>query len=94
MGVGASGASFGAARAPYYPLVSANSANGYSRTLFPLPGGLAQFKFWQAEPLVQMTYTLLRLFVDAHHQRALGRIQIEPGDIGQLEVELGVAAEL
>ncbi len=53
-------ASFGAARAPYYPLVSANSANGYSRTLFPLPGGqLAQFKFWQAEPLVQMTYTLL-----------------------------------
>ena len=42
-------ASFGAARAPYYPLVSANSANGYTRTLFPLPGGqLAQFKFWQA----------------------------------------------
>ena len=53
-------ASFGAARAPYYPLVRANSANGYSRTLFPLPGGqLAQFKFWKAEPLVQMTYTLL-----------------------------------
>ena len=53
-------ASFGAARAPYYPLVSANSANGYTRTLFPLPGGqLPQFKYWQAEPLVQMTYTLL-----------------------------------
>ncbi len=53
-------ASFGAARAPYYPLVSANSANGYTRTLFPLPGGqLAQFKYWQAEPLVQITYTLL-----------------------------------
>ncbi len=53
-------ASFGAARAPYYPLVSANSANGYSRTLFPLPAGqLAQFKLWQAQPLVEMTYTLL-----------------------------------
>ena len=53
-------ANFGAARAPYYPLVSANSANGYTRTLFPLPKGeLAQYKLWQAEPLVQMTYTLL-----------------------------------
>jgi len=53
-------ASFGAARAPYYPLVSANSANGYTRTLFPLPGGLiAQDKTWQAQPLVEMTYTLL-----------------------------------
>jgi outer membrane protein len=53
-------ASFGAARAPYYPLVSANSANGYQRTLFPLPGGqLAQYKLWQAQPLVQMTYILL-----------------------------------
>ena len=53
-------ASFGAARAPYYPLVSANSANGYSRTLFPLPkGGAAQYKLWQAQPLVQVTYTLL-----------------------------------
>ena len=53
-------ASFGAARAPYYPLVSANSANGYTRTLYPLPKGeLAQYKVWQAQPLVQMTYTLL-----------------------------------
>lgn len=53
-------ASFGAARAPYYPLVSANSANGYTRTLFPLPHGqMAQYKLWQAQPLVQMTYTLL-----------------------------------
>lgn len=53
-------AGFGAARAPYYPLVSANSANGYARTLFPLPAGrLAQYKVWQAQPLVQMTYTLL-----------------------------------
>ena len=40
--------------------MSANSANGYTRTLFPLPKGeLAQYKLWQAEPLVQMTYTLL-----------------------------------
>jgi outer membrane protein len=53
-------ANFGASRAPFYPLVSANSANGYSRTLFPLPGGqLAQFKLWQAQPLIEMTYTLL-----------------------------------
>ncbi|MGH7915628.1 MAG: TolC family protein [Candidatus Binataceae bacterium] len=53
-------ANFGAARAPYYPLVSAESANGYMRTLFPLPGGAAaQYKLWQAQPLVQMTYTLL-----------------------------------
>ena len=55
-----SAANFGAARAPYYPLVSVSSANGYSRTLYPLPGGqLAQYKLWQAQPLVQMTYTLL-----------------------------------
>jgi len=53
-------ANFGAARAPYYPLVSANSVNGYTRTLFPLPkGGAAQYKLWQAQPLVQVTYTLL-----------------------------------
>jgi outer membrane protein TolC len=53
-------ANFGAARAPYYPLVSASSANGYSRTLFPLPQGqLAQYKLWQVQPLVEMTYTLL-----------------------------------
>src|SRR5271156_1351788 len=53
-------ANFGASRAPYYPLVSANSANGYTRTLFPLPGGTAaQFKYWHAQPLVEMTYTLL-----------------------------------
>jgi outer membrane protein len=53
-------AGFGAARAPYYPLVSVNSANGYMRTLFPLPGGqTAQYKLWQAQPLVQTTYTLL-----------------------------------
>lgn len=53
-------ASFGSARAPYYPLVSAESANGYTRTLFALPKGqVAQYKLWQAQPLVQMTYTLL-----------------------------------
>src|SRR5207244_11713369 len=36
----------------------------------------------------------LRLFVHAQHQRALRRVQIEPDDIGQLGVELRVAAEL
>ena len=36
----------------------------------------------------------LRLLVHAQHQRALGQVQVKPGDIGQLEVELGVAAEL
>lgn len=39
-------ASFGAARAPYYPLVSANSANGYARTLFALPGGEVASTSW------------------------------------------------
>ena len=36
----------------------------------------------------------MRLFVHAQDQRALGRVEIEPRDIGQFEVELGVAAEL
>ena len=36
----------------------------------------------------------LRLLVHAQHQRALGGVQIEPDDIGQLCVELRVAAEL
>ena len=36
----------------------------------------------------------LRLFVHAQDQRAFGRIEIEPRDVGQFEVELGVAAEL
>ena len=36
----------------------------------------------------------LRLFVHAQHQRTLRRVQIEPDDVGQLGVELRVAAEL
>ena len=53
-------ARFGAARAPYYPLVSVASANGYSKTLFPLTKGqLAGYNLWQAQPTLGLTYTLL-----------------------------------
>jgi outer membrane protein len=55
----AAAARYGSARAPYYPLVSAESANGYSRTLFPLTAKPGVYKQWQAEPLIQLTYTLL-----------------------------------
>jgi len=36
----------------------------------------------------------LGLFIHAQHQGALGRVQVQGHDIGQLGVELGVAAEL
>jgi len=36
----------------------------------------------------------LRLFIHTQHQCAFRRVQIEPDDIGQLGVELRVAAEL
>ena len=36
----------------------------------------------------------LRLFIHAQHQRPLGRVQIEPNNVGQLAVEVGVGAEL
>lgn len=55
----AAAAGFGSARALYYPLVTAESANGYTRTLFPLGGEAALYKQWQAQPLIQATYTLL-----------------------------------
>ncbi len=55
----AAAARYGGARAPYYPLVSAQSANGYSRTLFPLTGRPGIYKQWQAQPMLELTYTLL-----------------------------------
>lgn len=55
----AAAARYGSARAPYYPLVSAASANGYTRTMFALTGKPAVYRQWQAQPMVELTYTLL-----------------------------------
>jgi outer membrane protein TolC len=55
----AAAARYGSSRSPYYPLISAESANGYTRTLFPLTGYPGAYKQWEAQPLIQLTYTLL-----------------------------------
>jgi len=55
----AAAANYGASRAPYYPLVSVESDNGYVRSMFELPGMVGSLKQWEADPLVSMTYTLL-----------------------------------
>ena len=52
-------ANYGASRAPYYPLVSAESDNGYVRSMFELPGTMGNLKQWETDPVVSMTYTLL-----------------------------------
>ncbi|MGH7932547.1 MAG: TolC family protein [Candidatus Binataceae bacterium] len=51
-------ANFGAARAPYYPLADAEAINGYMRTPFELPGAIGTIQLWQAQPVIEMAYTL------------------------------------
>src|SRR5579875_3746002 len=46
------------------------------------------------QPLGAVERLDLGFFVHAQHQRPLGRVQIEPNNVGQLAVELGVGAEL
>lgn len=55
----AAAARYGSSRSPYYPLITADSANGYTRTLFPLTGNPGIYKQWQAQPMLELTYTLL-----------------------------------
>src|SRR5208282_519184 len=52
-------AAYGASRAPYYPVVSAEVPGGYEREMFELPGQNGVLKQWQVTPMLQFTYTLL-----------------------------------
>jgi outer membrane protein len=55
----AAAANYGASRAPYYPLVTAESDNGFVHSMFELPGTVGILKQWEVDPVVSMTYTLL-----------------------------------
>ena len=55
----AAAAAYGAARSPYYPLVSAESDNGYQRLQFQVPSAIGVVKQWTADPAIQLTYTLI-----------------------------------
>ena len=55
----AAAAAYGSARAPYYPLVTSESDNGYQRLQFQVPGEIGVVKQWTADPSVQLTYTLI-----------------------------------
>src|SRR5271156_4632742 len=55
----AAAAAYGASRAPYYPLISAQVPGGYERELFELPTQNAVLKQWQITPVIAFTYTLL-----------------------------------
>jgi outer membrane protein len=55
----AAAASYGASRAPYYPVVSAEAQGAYSRRIFELPGQNGVLKQWRVTPMIELTYTLL-----------------------------------
>ena len=55
----AAAAAYGASRAPYYPVVSAQVPGGYERELFQLPGQNGVLKQWQVTPALEFTYTLI-----------------------------------
>ncbi|MGB9379734.1 TolC family protein [Candidatus Binatus sp.] len=55
----AAAAAYGASRAPYYPVVSAQAPGGYERELFELPGKNGVLKQWQVTPALEFTYTLI-----------------------------------
>jgi len=55
----AAAASYGAAKAPYYPQASFESDNGYERSMFELVGTTGVLKQWEAQPAASLTYTLL-----------------------------------
>ncbi len=55
----AAAARYGAARAPYYPLVTSEFDAGYQRTPFPFPGQIVALKQWQADPTIALTYALM-----------------------------------
>jgi outer membrane protein len=55
----AAAAAYGSARAPYYPLVTSESDNGYQRLQLQVPEEIGVVKQWAADPTVQSTYTLI-----------------------------------
>lgn len=55
----AAAASYGASRAPFYPVVSTQTSAGYERELIEIPGQTAAVKQWQVTPMIELTYTLL-----------------------------------
>ncbi len=55
----AAAASYGASRAAYYPRLTADAPAGYSRRIEELPAQTGVVKEWYAEPVLQLTYTLL-----------------------------------
>ncbi|HTY55286.1 MAG TPA: TolC family protein, partial [Candidatus Binataceae bacterium] len=68
-------ANYGASRAPYYPLLGAESDNGYQRTMIELPNTAGALKQWQADPFVSLTYTLLD-FGRRHSSSEVARNQL------------------
>jgi outer membrane protein len=55
----AAAAAYGASRAAYYPRLTGSAPAGYERELEELPGQTGVLKRWYAEPVLQLTYTLL-----------------------------------
>jgi outer membrane protein len=55
----AAAATYGASRAPYYPVVSTETTSAYSRRIFELPGQDGILKQWRVTPVIEFTYTLL-----------------------------------
>jgi outer membrane protein len=55
----AAAAAYGSSRAEYYPTLSTHTHAGYTRQLVELPGTVAVFDQWYAEPVLRLTYTLL-----------------------------------
>jgi outer membrane protein len=52
-------AAYGSSRAAYYPTLSAQAPLGYTRQLVELPGQAAVFQQLYANPVLQLTYTLI-----------------------------------
>src|SRR5258708_40269510 len=55
----AAAASYGASRAPYYPVVDTQLSSAYSRRIFELPGQNGALKQWRVTPPVGVPHTLL-----------------------------------
>jgi outer membrane protein len=52
-------AAAGKARAPYYPIASVNSENGYQRTLDLVPKHWGVLKSWQSRSIISLDYDLI-----------------------------------
>ena len=55
----AAAAAAGKSRAPYYPTLTANSANGYERLVDLVPNHWGTLKTWQSRNLVSLEYDLI-----------------------------------